>query len=103
MRLTTARTWKPGTDFPFAISTEAGPLLAIQLPAVWLKADRSGQPLLLPPAIRLVDRLRATFGAQVSLTPGFIVSLREALGLTQEEFGWKLKMSKMTVSRWEPR
>ena len=101
MGVTTAGTWKPGTDLPFAIPGEAGTFLAIQLPADWLKADRSGRPLLLPPAIRIVDRLRATFGAQVSPTPGFIVSLRGALGLTQEEFGRKLKVSKMTISRWE--
>jgi DNA-binding transcriptional regulator YiaG len=41
------------------------------------------------------------FTAQEQLTPGFIASLREALGMTQTEFGRKLNVSKMTVSRWE--
>jgi DNA-binding transcriptional regulator YiaG len=76
-------------------------MLAIALQAKWLKPDRSGQPLLLPPAVRAVDRLRAVFTNQEKLTPGFIVSLREAMGLTQGEFGQKLGVSKITVSRWE--
>jgi transcriptional regulator with XRE-family HTH domain len=35
------------------------------------------------------------------ITAGFIVSLREAMGATQKEFGLKVGASKMTVSRWE--
>ena len=76
-------------------------MLAISLRAAWLKPDRSGRPLLLPPALRALDRLRAVFATQEKLTPGFIVSLREAMGLTQEQFGRKLGVTKMTVSRWE--
>jgi DNA-binding transcriptional regulator YiaG len=76
-------------------------MLAISLRAAWLKPDRSGRPLLLPPAVRALDRLRAVFTSQDQLTPGFIVSLRQAMGLTQEQFGHKLNVSKMTVSRWE--
>jgi DNA-binding transcriptional regulator YiaG len=88
-------------DLPYILPLGAGRMLAISLQAQWLKADRSGQPLLLPPAIRVLDRLRAVFAAQQKPTPGFIVSLREALGLTQTQFGQKLGVSKMTVSRWE--
>jgi DNA-binding transcriptional regulator YiaG len=51
--------------------------------------------------VRALDRLRAVFTAHDRLTPGFIVSLREAMGMTQEEFGHKVGVSKMTVSRWE--
>lgn len=76
-------------------------MLAINLAAAWVKADRSGEPLLLPPAVRALDRLRAVFASQDQMTAGFIVSLREALGMTQAEFGQKLGVSKMTVSRWE--
>lgn len=74
---------------------------AILLPAAWLKEGRSEEPLLLPPAVRALDHLGAMFQSEAAITPGFLVSLREALGLTQEEFGRKLGVSKMTVSRWE--
>jgi putative transcriptional regulator len=76
-------------------------MLAVRLKARWLKADRSGQPLLLPPAVRVLDRLRALFETRTAVTPGFIVSLREAMELTQQQFAAKLGVSKMTVSRWE--
>lgn len=93
--------WKPGTDLPYAVPLGNGSMLAIKLDASWVKLDRSGEPLLLPPALRAIDRLRAVFAAQERLTPGFVASLREALGLTQSEFGQRLGVSKMTVSRWE--
>jgi len=93
--------WKPGQDLPYVISLGDGGMLAISLPAQWLRADRSGEPLLLPPAVRAIDRLRAVFAKRQPMTPGFISSLREGIGLTQEQFGAKLGVSKMTVSRWE--
>ncbi|MGD1278431.1 MAG: helix-turn-helix domain-containing protein [Tepidisphaeraceae bacterium] len=88
-------------DLPYVVSFGKHGMLAILLRAQWLKADRSGQPLLLPPAVRALDRLRAVFTKQEQITPGFILSLREAMGLTQEQFGRKLGVAKMTVSRWE--
>jgi DNA-binding transcriptional regulator YiaG len=88
-------------DLPYIVSLGDGRYLAINLHAAWLKADRSGQPLLLPPAVRALDRLRAVFTTQQQLTPGFIVSLRHAIGATQAQFGRMLGVSKMTVSRWE--
>jgi DNA-binding transcriptional regulator YiaG len=93
--------WKPGKDLPYVIRLGDEGMLAIALPSAWLKADREGQPLLLPPAVRAIDRLRALFADQKQVTPGFIVSLREAIGLTQEQLARKLNVSKMTVSRWE--
>ena len=93
--------WKPGADLPYVVPLGDGSMLAINLAAAWVKADRSGQPVLLPPAVRALDRLRAVFAAQDRLTPGVIVSLREAMALTQSEFARRLGVSKMTVSRWE--
>jgi DNA-binding transcriptional regulator YiaG len=95
------KTWKPGMDLPYIVPFGESGMLAITLRAAWLKPDRSGQPLLLPPAVRALDRLRAMFTTQEQITPGFIISLREAMGLTQEQFGRKLSVTKMTVSRWE--
>lgn len=88
-------------ELPYVIPWVNGGMLAIALPPEWLKADRSGKPLLLPPAIRAIDRLRAVFAKQEKVSPGFIISLREGMGLTQAEFGQKLDVSTMTVSRWE--
>jgi DNA-binding transcriptional regulator YiaG len=101
--MTTANltTWKPGMDLPYVVSFGDNAMLAISLRAAWVKADRSGVPLLLPPAVRALDRLRAVFTPQEKITRGFIFSLREAMGLTQEQFGRKLGVTKMTVSRWE--
>jgi DNA-binding transcriptional regulator YiaG len=101
MATATLTSWRPGLDLPYALSLGDGRMLAIALRAAWLKPDRSGRPLLLPPAVRAVDRLRAVLGTPEKVSPGFIVTLREALGLTQAEFGEKLGVAKMTVSRWE--
>ena len=101
MAVATLTSWRPGMDLPYVVPLGDSGMLAIALRAAWLKPDRSGQPLLLPPAVRAVDRLRAVFTNQEKLTPGFIISLREAMGLTQAEFGQKLGVSKITVSRWE--
>jgi len=97
----TLKHWKPGTDLPYVMTLGDQAMLAISLPAAWLKADRAGRPLLLPPAVRALDRLRALFANQRQITPGFVVSLREATGLTQEQLARRLGVSKMTVSRWE--
>ena len=101
MATATLNHWKPGMDLPYVVSLEDGGMLAVSLRAKWLKADKSGQPILLPPAVRALDRLRAVFANQRVMTPDFIVSLREAMGLSQSDFGKKLGVSNMTVSRWE--
>jgi DNA-binding transcriptional regulator YiaG len=101
MTTSTFKHWKPGTDLPYVIRLGDEGMLAISLPAAWLKADRTGDPLLLPAAVRAIDRLRALFVDQKQITAGFIVALREAMGLTQEQLARKLNVSKMTVSRWE--
>ena len=36
-----------------------------------------------------------------ALSPGYLTTLREALGLTQRELGERLGVDKLTVSRWE--
>ncbi|MGA2233018.1 MAG: helix-turn-helix domain-containing protein [Tepidisphaeraceae bacterium] len=101
MQTQVPNTWQPGMDLPYVVSFGNGAMLAISLRAAWLKADPSGKPLLLPPAVRALDRLRAVFADREKITPGFIVRLREAIGLTQEQFARRLGVTKMTVSRWE--
>jgi DNA-binding transcriptional regulator YiaG len=101
MAIATATSWKPGMDLLHVLPSGKESMLAVTLRADWLKPDRAGQPLLLPPAVRAVDRLRAVFADQEKITPGFIISLREGMRLTQAQLGHNLGVSKMTVSRWE--
>jgi hypothetical protein len=68
MAIATATSWKPGMDLLHVLPSEGASMLVVSLRAEWLKPDRSGQPLLLPPAVRTVDRLRAIFVDQEKLT-----------------------------------
>jgi DNA-binding transcriptional regulator YiaG len=53
-------------------------------------------------AMRTLDRLRSVIqDVTASSTSGHIVSLREALGMTQQQFATRLKVTSQTVSRWE--
>lgn len=101
MTTTTAIEQEDGTDMPYLIPLGEGQSLAITIPAKWLRRTLSGEPLLLPPAVRYLDRVEAIFTRQADWTPGRIIAFRDALGLTQEQFGQKLGVAKMTVSRWE--
>ncbi len=79
-----------------------GRTLYVELPGRWVRMDRDGQPVFLPPGVKFLDRLRAlAMKLDRAPSPGFITSLREALGLTQLEFGDRIGVDKMTVSRWE--
>jgi DNA-binding transcriptional regulator YiaG len=62
-----------------------------------------GTPALLPEGVRFLDRIRAAFLPLRDRppSPAFLAALREGLGLTQTEFGSRVGVSKMTVSRWE--
>ena len=90
-------------DFPFTMKLPDRRIIYVEVPGRWVTRDRSGKPAFLPPAVRLLDRIQALAMSVLDRppSPGYIVSLREALGLTQEEFGDRLGVDKMTVSRWE--
>jgi DNA-binding transcriptional regulator YiaG len=65
-------------------------------------ADRDGKPALRPDGVAFLDRLCAlAIRLDRPPSPGYIVALREALGMTQKEFGERIGVDKMTVSRWE--
>lgn len=89
-------------DLPYTIKLADGRTLYIEVPGRWVTTDRGGRPAFLPPAVKFLDRVRAL---AVKLdrppSPGYIVALREALGLTQKELGERIGVNKMTVSRWE--
>ncbi len=79
-----------------------GRTLYVEVPGRWTATDRSGEIVFLPEAVEFLDRLRALAAPlDRTPTPGFIVSLREALGLTQVEFAERIGVDSMTVSRWE--
>ena len=68
----------------------------------WLDAQPEVQPAFTPEAVQLLDRVRALSMKMPGMpSPGFIVSMREALGLTQVELAERIKVAPMTVSRWE--
>ncbi|MCK4661021.1 MAG: helix-turn-helix domain-containing protein [Phycisphaerae bacterium] len=92
-------------DHPYTMKLPDGRTLFVEIPGRWVTRDRSGKPAFSSPAVQFLDRVRVLampFGAQrTAPSPGYITTLREALGLTQKEMGERLGVDKMTVSRWE--
>lgn len=89
-------------DFPYTMKLPDGRTLFVEVPGRWMTQDRDGSPAFLPDAVRFLDRIQALAQRlDRPPSPGFITSLREALGLTQAEFGERIGVDKMTVSRWE--
>lgn len=74
----------------------------LELPEEYVSRDRSGHLLFRPPAVRLLDEVRAVAMRRVTRpSPAYLITLRETLELTQENFGEAVGVDKMTVSRWE--
>lgn len=89
-------------DYLFTMKIPDGRTLAVAIPGRWTADDRDGSILLLPEAVKFLDRLQAlAMRTNPAPTPGYITSLREALGMTQTEFGKRIGVAEMTVSRWE--
>ena len=90
-------------DFPYTMKLPDGRTLYVEVPGRWMTEDRGRQSAFLPDAVAFLDRVRALAISALNHppTPGYITTLREALGMTQQEFGEKVNVDKMTVSRWE--
>ena len=89
-------------DQPYVMRLADGRWLAVEIPARWVRHDRSGEVGFTIEGVQLLDRLRSVFSPMTRHpSPGFIRSLRAALDLTQTEFGNRLGVDKLTVSRWE--
>lgn len=91
-------------DCPYTLRLRDGRTLVVEIPGKWTMVDRDGAAALLPPAVQMLDRIRVLLSkvsAFLPLTPGYITTLRKALGLTQQQFGARLGVDKMTVYRWE--
>ena len=78
METATLTPWKPSMDLPYVVSFKEGGMLAINLKAAWLKPDQSGQPLLLPPAVRALERKRLEIAAQAGGYHGVSDYVRDA-------------------------
>jgi hypothetical protein len=92
-------------DVPYTMKLPDGRTVYVEVPGRWVTRGRDGQPAFLPEGVRFLDRVRALAmkldSARSGPSPGFIATLREAMGLTQEEMAERLGVDKMTVSRWE--
>lgn len=89
-------------DVPYTAKLPDGRTLFVLVPAKWCELDAKGQVLFTPAAARFIDRVQALATRSTNPpTPGYIRSLREALGMTQAELGERLGVDKMTVARWE--
>lgn len=93
------------SDYPFVMKLGDGRRLFIEIPGRMMTEDRGGEPAFLPAAVKLIDQAQALATSldkfRAGPSPGYITTLREALGATQQELGEMLGVDKMTVSRWE--
>lgn len=90
-------------DMPYTMRLKDGRTIFVEIPGKWLTRDRTGEVAFLPPAVRYLDKLRALAMSphERLATPGYLATLRVALGMTQTEFAARLSMDKMTIWRWE--
>lgn len=98
----TAGTKKGRESVGYVMHLPDGRRVYLELPEAHISRDRSGHLLLRPPAVRILDQVRALAMQHVDRpTPAYLLTLRETLDMTQEEFGEAVGVDKMTVSRWE--
>lgn len=89
-------------DVPYTMRLPSGRTLLVLIPAKWCETDVSGATAFTPEAVRMLDRVRAVaMDTPHTPTPGYIRTLREALGMTQTQLAERIGVDKMTVARWE--
>jgi len=89
-------------DVPYTMRLSDGRTLVVLVPAEHCVRDVSGEIGFNVKGARFLDRIAAVaMRMPKAPTPGFIVTLREALGLTQLQLGERLGVDSMSVSRWE--
>jgi hypothetical protein len=78
-------------DVPFTPRLLDGRTMLVLVRAQWCEADVSGEVLFKPEAVRLIDRVQVMAANMPKVpTPGYIRTLREALGLTQTQLAERL-------------
>ncbi len=91
-----------GPDVPYTMKLAGGRTLYVEVPGRYVLADRGGEVAFTPEGVRFLDRVRAlTMDAGQAPSPGYIASLRGALGMTQQAMASRLGVNKLTISRWE--
>ncbi len=87
---------------PYTMNLPDGRMVFLTLPAETVERDVSGQLMLTPDGGRLLDRVRAlAMKTPARPSPAYLRTLRDALGLTQEQLAKKLSRSTVTIKRWE--
>lgn len=105
------KTWRRGRpsapelarpDHPYTMRLPDGRTVYVEVPGRWVTADRGGEVAFLPDAVAFLDQVRAlALKLDRAPSPGYIATLRAALGMTQAELGARLDVNKLTVSKWE--
>jgi DNA-binding transcriptional regulator YiaG len=89
-------------DLPYTMKLPDGRTLFVEVPGRMTDVDVSGEVVFKPDGVKFLDRARVmAMKAPAMPTPGYIRTLRDALDLTQTEFGERTGVDKMTVWRWE--
>ena len=90
------------SDVPYVMKLPDGRALYVEVPGRYAEQDRSGRVAFTPEGVRFLDRVRAlALPLDTPPRPAFISNVRQALGMTQTEFGDAVGVDKMTVFRWE--
>ncbi len=89
-------------DVPYTMRMADGRTVYVEVPGRFSAKTRAGEVALTPEGVRFLDRIRALMmDVPGAPSPGYIAALREALGLSQQEFAERIGVNKLTVSRWE--
>lgn len=90
------------TGEPYLFRLPDGRMLFVEVPSRMTDRDRGGELVFTLEGVRFLDRVRAlAMRAPASPSPAYLATLREALGMTQQELGRRIGRSKLTISRWE--
>lgn len=97
-----ARKKRPNPGVPYTMKLADGRTVFVEVPGRMATRDRDGEAAFTPEGVKFLDRVRALAMQPTSApSPAFLLSLREALGLTQAQLGQLLGRDKLTISRWE--
>src|SRR5688572_14196239 len=88
-------------DHPFTLKLSDGRTIYVEVPGRFTVDERSGVGFT-PEGIAFLDRIRSlAMAMDRPPSPAYITTLREALGMTQQDLGERIGVNKLTVSRWE--
>jgi DNA-binding XRE family transcriptional regulator len=89
-------------DMPYTMRFSDGRTLAVLVPGRMTVKDLGGELCFTPAGTRFLDQLQDLFmPLDRTPSPALLRTLREALSLTQEQYGDRAGVDKMTVYRWE--